>query len=344
MLKFLFFIASLVFLLLVVAAVVLVRPDLNRKELNGYISPASSFMTMRDGSEVHYRDEGDPNGPVVVLIHGGFGSLHNWEPWMPDLSRHFRVVSMDLPGHGLTGWVNSGLFHRESNVAVVAELVDTLELGDFTLVGHSMGGAVALVYTLDFPDRVNSLILIGSEGVPPEGGYQPDGLGADEEMLARKENLEDISLSWVDRLLARVGSPWVVEQGVRSMLWDQSLVTPGFVDRFGRILRHTRNREAFVLMYRQTIASIDLQVDLLPRLAEIEVPALLLFAAEDQLAPVSVGKRFDKALKESRLVIYENTGHLIMHEVPVQSVREATTFIRSRHGSTQTEAEQRINQ
>lgn len=159
-------------MLLILAAGLLVRPDLSRQELPQYISPASKFMTLSDGSEVHYRDEGNLNGPVVVLIHGGFGSLHNWETWLPHLSDQFRVISMDLPGHGLTGWVTSGLFHRDSNVSVVAEVLDTLGIDSFTLTGHSMGGGVALLYTLNHPERVERLVLIGSEGVTPEGGHR----------------------------------------------------------------------------------------------------------------------------------------------------------------------------
>ena len=69
----------------VVVAAVFLRPDLARSELSQYISPTSAFLTPADGAEVHYRVERNPAGPTIVLIHGGLGSLHNWEPWVPRL-------------------------------------------------------------------------------------------------------------------------------------------------------------------------------------------------------------------------------------------------------------------
>ncbi len=68
-----------------------------------YGGGASRFVQLEPGLNVHYRDEGKSDGRVVVLIHGSNASLHTWEPWVHDSGKDYRIISLDLPGHGLTG-------------------------------------------------------------------------------------------------------------------------------------------------------------------------------------------------------------------------------------------------
>ena len=84
------------------------RPDLSREQLAAiYVNDKSKFIKLSNGADVHYRDEGNPNGPVLLMLHGGFGSLHNWEGWVPYLGNDYRLVSLDLPAHGLTGQLHA---------------------------------------------------------------------------------------------------------------------------------------------------------------------------------------------------------------------------------------------
>jgi len=71
-----------------------------------YTSPSSQFMTLQDGLKVHYRDEGNRDGKPIVLVHGFSASLHTWEPWVEELKGDYRLISLDLPGHGFgaTAW------------------------------------------------------------------------------------------------------------------------------------------------------------------------------------------------------------------------------------------------
>lgn len=312
----------------VVAGLLFFRGDLARDQLSSYVSVESQFIELPSGATVHLRDEGKATDPVVVLLHGGLGSLHNWEPWTPDLRSKHRVITMDLPGHGLTGRIPSDQYTRESMVAFVAEVLRSLDVDSFALVGHSMGGGVALAYTLEFPDQVESLILVGSEGVPSDEGYDADELFVSKE--PREETQADVSLTMTERALTRLSSPWLVRQTLKAMVANNELVTEEFVESFGTVLRHEGNRHAFALMFKQFPASINMKVDLKPRLQEISAPTLILIGGDDSLVPVSVGKAFDEGIPSSELVIYDGVGHLIMQEAPERSVGDVTRFLSDR--------------
>ncbi len=84
-----------------------------------YASPASRYMDLPGGLHVHYRDQGRRDGPVLVLVHGFSASLHAWEPWVQRLSPDYRIVSLDLPGHGLTRAPDDYVPSTANSVAVV---------------------------------------------------------------------------------------------------------------------------------------------------------------------------------------------------------------------------------
>src|ERR1700744_2613981 len=79
-------------------------PDISRAALEAkYGTPPSQFIVLPDGARAHVRDEGAKTAPVLVLVHGSNASLFTWDPWVARLKNSFRIVRMDMPGHGLTG-------------------------------------------------------------------------------------------------------------------------------------------------------------------------------------------------------------------------------------------------
>ncbi len=319
--------AGLLVLGVAVGAVVLLRPDLSRDQLGEYVSTDSRFLELPGGAVAHYRDQGQPDAPPLVLIHGGLGSLHNWEPWIPKLVESHRVIRVDLPAHGLTGRIPGDIYTRESMVEFVREVLAELGVDSFALAGHSMGGGVALVYALEHPDQVGSLILIGPEGVPGDEGYDVDGVFIDPDAEPTETALDEIELSPLDRLLAKVGSPWVVGETLKYMMARDELVTPEVAARFGRILRHEGNRYAVALMFRQYAAVMHDPRDLEPRLGELEMPVLLQIGEQDPLVPPAVGEKFHGGLSRSTLEVYPGTGHMIMEEATEASVADALRFL-----------------
>jgi pimeloyl-ACP methyl ester carboxylesterase len=140
-------------------------PDIPRAAMEArYATPPSKFLTLKDGTRVHYRERGPHDAPVVVLLHGFSGSLFAFEPWSNALSNRFHVISMDLPGSGLTGAVASGDYSQAAMTAFVKDVADTLGLKRFALAGNSMGGGVAARFAEVHPERVTALILIDAPG------------------------------------------------------------------------------------------------------------------------------------------------------------------------------------
>ena len=140
--------------------------DIPREELEAkYATGSSQFLDLPDGARIHFRDEGRPDNPAIVLLHGFNGSLFNFERLVPLLAKDFRLISIDLPGFGLTGAIPSANYTTESFMDTVTSLTNQLGIEKFLIAGNSMGGGVAWRYTLEHPTKVEGLILLASSGV-----------------------------------------------------------------------------------------------------------------------------------------------------------------------------------
>ena len=142
-------------------------PDIPRATLEAkYATPPSQFLILSDGARAHVRDRGPRDAPALLLLHGNQLSLFTWEPWASRLDDTFRVVTMDLPAHGLTGTVPSGDYTQNGMVEFVKQVADELELDKFAIGGHSMGGGIAARFAETYPDRVTQLVLVDAVGMP----------------------------------------------------------------------------------------------------------------------------------------------------------------------------------
>jgi len=124
----------------------------------------STFVEL-DGMQAHIRDTGPRNDPVpIVLLHGMGSSLHTWEGWQHDLQATRRVISVDLPGFGLTGPSPQGEYHIDTYTRFLLRLLDSLGVKRVMLVGNALGGEVAWQTAILAPERVRKLVLIDSDG------------------------------------------------------------------------------------------------------------------------------------------------------------------------------------
>lgn len=293
------------------------KPDMTRKELSAFQTPQSRFIDLPNGANMHYRDEGNPNGPALVMIHGGFGSLQNWEGWINPLGSDLRLISMDPLGHGLTGKYPANVYTRISERDAVHELLQELGIRRYTVAGNSFGGGIALDMALALPDEVAGLILVDSKGIPnSEEGYDVSSL-TDEAPLA-PEDPGYAKLSWYERLGARFIGPSVVGSVLDGMVYNKELLTRDFVRRYGTIIRYRGNRDAQILMFRQGLHQVQQNgpQDLRPRLAELQMPVLVMHGVQDTLVPMRVAETFDSEITRSSLVRVDQAGHMPMIEQP----------------------------
>ena len=301
-------------------------PDLSRDQLTQYISDESEFVTLPSGANIHYRDEGNPDGPVLYMFHGGLGSLHNWEGWVPELGDTYRLVSLDFPAHGLTGRVPGDIYMRSIMVRAAKELADHLKLDDMVVAGNSMGGGIALQFALDNPDRVKGLILIGSEGVPnSEEGY--DASQFTDEKPLEPDDPGFAKLTMTEQVMIRFFPGREITRGVLdTIVADKDLLTDEFVDYYGTIIRHDGNRQANALMFRQLSEILANPRDLEPRLGEIAVPVLYMHGSDDTTVPENIARKFVDFLPNSELKIYDGVGHMAMIEKPKETAVDVRAF------------------
>lgn len=286
-------------------------PDIPHEVLvEKYAQAPSKFLALPSGANVHYRDQGNANGPVLVMLHGSNASLHTWEPWVAQIGDQFRMISLDLPSHGLTGAIPSNDYSQEGMARFVDEFTRTLGVDHFALAGNSMGGGIAARFALLYPQRLTHLILVDAGGMPTKMPQDP-GLGF---RLAR--------MPVVQNLLLYVSPRNLFEDGLKKAIYNDALVTPAMVDRYWELNRHIGNRAATLKRF-QTPPDTYIQ----EHVAQITTPTLILWGDQDTLTPRDMGEGYNAAIKGSKLIIYREVGHITMEEVPDRSARAVRDFL-----------------
>ena len=292
-----------------------------------YTNAASQFFTMDNGARVHYRDQGNPSGPAVVLVHGSNASLHTWEPWVPLLGEDYRIITMDLPAHGLTGATPDQDYGSAAQLNTVDALVELLGVDNFTLGGNSMGGGVTWQYTLAHPNKVNAMILVDASGLPQFWAQmlaEQAAASADGEKKEAPLAFKLLGQPWFRAISKYLDPYWLTKQGVESAYNHSPMVTDELIDRYYELALREGGREATLSRFagpRPVRAPVDANL--------FTQPTLILWGREDSLISVDIAHKFDAALPDSTLVIYDNVGHMPMEEIPAQSATDALAFLQT---------------
>jgi pimeloyl-ACP methyl ester carboxylesterase len=281
-----------------------------------YGNAASRYVDLPSGVRVHYRDQGNPAGPVLVMVHGFSASLDTWEPWVARLGKDYRIVSLDLPGHGLTRAPKGYALGRSGFVDVVDQLATRLALPRFTLIGNSMGGGVAWQYALAHPDRLDGLVLVDAAGWPPEGGPQKGSPVAFQ-----------ILRNPVGRLLVKdLDSTAMVRQGLRSAFEPTpEMASDAMVARYAQMARAPGHRDIIMSLMTDGFDYATPQ-----RLAAIRVPTLVMHGDTDRLIAVGSARRFGEAIAGSKVIVYEKVGHVPMEQIADRSAADLDAWLRGR--------------
>lgn len=294
-----------------IAVALLADPDVRAVELEAqYATPPSQFVILPSGARVHYRNQGSRSGPTLVLLHGSNASLHTWEPWVAQIGDAFHMVSVDLPGHGLTGPVPGDDYSQEAMAKFVAEFATAIGVERFALAGNSMGGGVAARFALIHPERLTHLILVDAGGIQTKTPRDP-GLAF---TLARTPVIQYLMLYVTPRNL--------FEEALKKAFVDDALVTPDMVDRYWKLTRREGNRAASLKRFQLPYDTV-----LQDNMGKIATPTLILWGDQDTLTPRDMGEAYNAAIKGSKLVVYKNVGHIPMEEVAEQSARAVRDFL-----------------
>lgn len=136
-------------------------------------SPQDKEITV-SGFKFHYLDWGNENAPVMLLLHGRTNSAHTWDFTALAFHERFNVISVDMPGHGETDWTPTNDYTVDTVAPLVTSFVEAVGLKSIYLIGHSMGGRIALVYASQNPENVKALVTVD---MAPETSREPTGLG-----------------------------------------------------------------------------------------------------------------------------------------------------------------------
>ncbi len=278
------------------AALYLWTPDKSKAELEKtYSSPKNAYVSAL-GVNMHYQDTGPSKNVIPILFLHGFGSsLQTWDSWSEALSSEYRVISVDLPGFGLTGADPSGIYTDQRSVEVLEAFLKALKIPKVVLVGNSMGGKIAWQFTARYPNQVSKLVLISPDGYASPGmeyGKKPD-------------------VPAIADLYRYFFSKTFLAMNLKPAYADPNTLNDALVNRYYDLMLAPGVRGAILARMQQTVLQ-----DPVPSLASIQVPTLLIWGEKDAFIPISNSNDYLKVMPNVKRVSLPNIGHLPQEEQP----------------------------
>ncbi len=272
------------------------------------------FVTLSDGARMHFVARGERNahregGDPLVLIHGLMGSTHEWSGNLGPLADGRRVYAVDLIGFGFSSRVTEPRYSLRYFARSVCEFMDAQGLARVNLVGHSLGGAIALQFAHDYPARVNRLVLIAPAAYILHY-LRPVRYATRVPFLPR---------AVASALLC---NPRVHLSAYRNALGDPARLDQEMLARRQRASRVQGTRDALLAMSASPHAS-----DVPQALREIKTPALILWGEQDLVLALRHGKRLARELPNANLVIIKSAGHLPHVEFPGEVNQRVLDFV-----------------
>lgn len=300
-----------------VATKLLTRPrDVDWRQNRQLIFHADhSCFAEVDGVRVHYQEVGRAADPAVVLIHGFTSSTLVWSKVFLRLAAAgFRVIAVDLLGYGYSGKPRAGEYTIESQARMVAGLLETLGIEQASLVGSSYGGAVAAICALDYPERLNKLVLVGAVTNNEATRY----------LLLRLFGLPVVG-DIVSPLL--IGSRTLLRRRMKRVYERHSLMLDERrVEARHQPLRTANTQRAIIRTVRRWNAErIEREANL------IRQPTLLVWGDKDPEVPLRNGEHLNREMPGSRLIVFRNCGHLPHEEYPIGFTEVVSDFLGTDH-------------
>ena len=264
------------------------------------------------GRSFTYAEAGE--GPVLLLVHGLGGSYENWAEVIEPLARTHTVIAPDLPGHGTSA--GAGDYSLGALASSLRDLLFSLGKDRATIVGHSLGGGVAMQFAYQFPEMVERLVLVSSGGLGPEVSFV----------------LRAASLPGADPFIAvtadvgrRVGP--LVGHALSAIGLRPNADVAEVLRGYGTLVDPER-RTAFLATVRAVIGVGGQRVAATDRLYLAEaVPVLIVWGAADRIIPASHGEDAHSHIPGSRLEVFEDVGHLPQIEAPLRFVLTLEKFL-----------------
>lgn len=283
--------------------------DIPLSELKARWAPEPSRFIELGGMSVHVRDQGSKDAPVLLLLHGTSASLHTWQAWASALQDEYRVISLDLPGFGLTGPFPDDDYRLARYSQFLAQFLDQLGVTQASLVGNSFGGQLAWQFTVDHPERVQALVLIDASGYPRQSTSIPLAF-----RLAAIPALKPVMAKLLPRSL--------IASSVRSVYGEPERVTDELIERYYQLALREGNRAALRKRFAQFSEGVQPAL-----IKQIKAPTLIVWGRRDGLIPLDNAQRFKDDIADSQLVVFDTLGHVPQEEDPTATLAVVRPFL-----------------
>lgn len=309
---FLVFIAVLLVLALVVPFLIPVPELTDTVPVTQLTDPDSRFVEI-DGLQVHYKSFGSGE-PVFILLHGFASSVYSWDEVTGPLSEIGQVIAFDRPAFGLTerplSWQGQNPYTPEFQVDLVVKLMDALGIDQAILIGNSAGGTVAMNTYLQYPERIEAMILV-SPAVYSGGGApawirpllntpQMDRLGP---LVAR--SIQSSGRSFAE-------SAWHDPSKLTDEMW-QKYTKPLRAENWDRAL--------------WALTKVSANSQLPEKLDSFNAPVLVITGDDDRIVPTTQSVRLAGELPNAQLVVVPECGHVAHEECPTDFMRAVRDFL-----------------
>lgn len=278
-------------------------PDTDWAAMEAKYGFADSRYLEFDGARLHWRDVGCKTCPPLVLVHGLGASVHAWADLEARLADRFRLVSLDLPAHGLSEARRDDDYRADVLIRAVEAVADAAGLTEFALVGHSLGGFVAWRFALARPERLEALAMIAPAGASQVGRTPPGPIAR-----AMSRAIHSDAVAWIaERYTPRS----FIAASLEGSVADPARATDEAVDRYWELLRLPGHRRAQIVWQRKPRAR-----GAFDRLSTVDAPTLIVWGEDDRLLPATLLDAFTSRLSHAEVLRIDAVGHLPMEEAP----------------------------
>jgi pimeloyl-ACP methyl ester carboxylesterase len=260
-----------------------------------------------DGVTLAYIDTGNPTGPPVVLIHGYTDNARDWVPLLPYLSKRFRLILVDIRGHGKSSKPEC-CYTRLDFAYDIKLLLDALSIRQADVIGHSLGSIIAQTFAEYWPERTDRVVLVSSTGGRPPGSTAPPQFDFAAEIRKLKDPIDP-------------DSPFMIAW------WDSPTpVNPDFIRR-QRQDSAAIPLNVWLAVLDQALPGATTYTDLQSTLPRLKAPTLLIWGSKDPLMEEPVRKTLRDALPGAQVKIFEGLGHNPFWEDPAGVARVINAFL-----------------
>lgn len=258
---------------------------------------------------IHYDFYRNPNKdlPVIVCIHGFLSSSFSFRRLIPLLRHHYNIITVDLPPFGRSAKPKNFTYSYENIANELVRLLKSIGINYVSLIGHSMGGQIALRVALQHPNIVKNIVLLAPSSYLKR---------------SNKRIIYSTYLPFFPFILKR----WLGKRGIlgnlNTVVYNKTLINDEMIKGYEEPFLNPEIYQGLTRFIRHREGDLEKE-----QLNQINTPILLLWGKEDKVVPYNTGKRLSEDLVNTKTIIYNHIGHLLPEEDPEQVAKDILHYL-----------------